>query len=150
MIGSDIVLLRANHIDEDIKAINHNLIGQGKGIQKEIKDLANTYKTIDKNICIFLYKEFRDRFYSHATSNSNEGIILYTLTLQQIDSKIEKSIYSYSINCGHKDKDNMIEETSYTKSLNNIECPYTINKYYLKNHRKYVLVVFICAFGSMD
>ena len=27
IIGSDVVLLRPNHIDKDIKAMNHNLIG---------------------------------------------------------------------------------------------------------------------------
>jgi len=72
------------------------------------------------------------------------------LTFQKIDSRIDKSIYTYPVGCSHKGKDNMIEETSYIESLNDIECPHTANKYYSKKHRKYVPVVFMHTFASID
>ena len=51
----------------------------------------------------------------------------------------------YPISYGYEGKDNINKETSYIKSLNDIEYPYTKNKYYLKKYGKYVLIVFMCA-----
>jgi len=102
-------------------------------------------KVLMKKKYISLYKEFIDGFYPHTILNSNEGIMLYTLTLQQIDSRIDKSIHTYPVGCDYKGKDYFYLKKSYIKSLNNIEYSYTINKYYSKKHRKYVPVVFMCA-----
>ena len=82
IIGSNIVLLRVNNIEDDIKAMTNNFIGGGCRIQKEIKELAGLCRTINKNMYIAVYKEFRDGVYPHAALNSNDGIILYTVTLQ--------------------------------------------------------------------
>ena len=45
-------------------------------------DLGNPDDEINNNMYITIYKEFRYSFYSYTIMNSNEGIFLYTFTLQ--------------------------------------------------------------------
>ena len=47
MIGSNIVLLRANKIEDNIKTMTNNFIKEGCRIQKKIKELAGLNRTID-------------------------------------------------------------------------------------------------------
>ena len=82
MISFDVVLIRVKNTENYIKSMTNNFISKGYRVQKQIKELASSYKKIDKNLYIKVYKEFRDGFFSHTILNSNEGILLYTLTLQ--------------------------------------------------------------------
>ena len=40
MIGSDVVLLRVNKIEDDIMSMNYNFMKEGGGMQNEIKEFG--------------------------------------------------------------------------------------------------------------
>ena len=62
IIGLDVVLIRAKNTEDNIKSITNNFISEECGMQKQIKELASSCKKIDENLCIAVYKEFKDGF----------------------------------------------------------------------------------------
>ena len=82
MIGSDVCLIKPKLVEDEMNSMNNNVIGQGKDIQDEIKQLTTQCVEIDEDVYTSLHKEFRDGFFPYSTMNSNEVILLHTLSLQ--------------------------------------------------------------------
>ena len=89
--------------------MNNNVIGQGKGIQDEIKQLDTQCVEVDEDVHMSSYKEFRDGFFPYSTMNYNEAILLHTLSLQQNDSRIDSSLCTCPAGLGQKGKISIIE-----------------------------------------
>ena len=82
--------------------------------------------------------------------NSNEVILLHTLSLQQNDSRIDSALTTCPVCLGHRSKLSIIEEITCIDSLDDMECPSRAKKYYSKKKGKFVKVVFMCSHVSMD
>ena len=110
-------------------------------MQNEIKELASSYRKKYEVIHAGVPKEFRESFFPCASLNSNDSIMLHTLSLQQHDSSIDKSICTYPVGCGHKSKKSMLLETSCIEITNDIENPSQAMKFYSKTNEKHKKVV---------
>ena len=58
MIGLNKVITQLSHINKDLLSMK-NFISVAKGIQKEIKEFAARYSSINKDICILVGKSLR-------------------------------------------------------------------------------------------
>ena len=83
---------------------------------------------------ILVYSEFRDSFLPHANLASKDSLILCTFTPKLIDSTIDSGIHAYPITLGHKNKDNILMETTYIKEINKLEDLNVGLKVYSKKH----------------
>ena len=81
LLGLDVALVRARHVNEDISKCNNNAIVDGLGIQKEIKELADTCNATYKDACMLPHIEFRDGFLPCTSLTTSEGLLLHTFTL---------------------------------------------------------------------
>ena len=109
MIGYDLCLIKHKLDEDEINSMNNNFIGQGKGIQDEIKQLPTQCVEVDDDIHMSLYKKIRDGVFPYATTNSNKRILLHTFSLQQNDSRIDSSLHTCPAGLGHKSKLSIIE-----------------------------------------
>ena len=150
LCGSNIAMLRPGNIREDIKECMLNVIGHGSETQKEIIDLARRCPQEDNDRYIICIKEFRDEFNPYSTNNTNNSILLHTMSIVPVDSTIDTPEYTYPVGCGHKDKNNMIHEKFYVETLNELMKPNNKKKFYSVKLRKYISVVIFHVGIMMD
>ena len=96
IIGLDIIMIRSRHVDEDLSSTKKIFIGSAKGVQIEIKELMARCSSVNKDADTLVVKKFKDGLNSNHGSNSNDSVILHTLTLQPIDSTIDNSTHTSS------------------------------------------------------
>ena len=123
LLGLDIALTRARHVNEDMSKCKNNAIVDGLDIQKEIKELSDTCDATCKDACILPCIEFRDGFLPHNSLTTSEGLLLHAFALQPRDSTHDSSTCTYPVALGHKSKDSMITETTHINDINNREDP---------------------------
>ena len=83
-------------------------------------------------------------FFPYAAMNSNKGILLHTLSLQQNDSRIDSSLCACLAGLGHKSKLSVIEEITCVNSLNEMEC-HSKAKNTIQRRSENILNQFLCA-----
>ena len=95
-------------------------------------------------------KEFRDEFNTYSTNNTNDSILLHTMSIVPVDSTVDTPEHTYPVACGHKDKNNMIHEKHYIETLNELMKPNNKKKFYSTKLRKYISVVLFDVGIMMD
>ena len=141
LIGSYIAMLRPTRIEEDIQSMKNNMIGNGKGLQEELVKLASMHLINDRDVYIIYCKEFCDEFNPHATNKTNNSVILHTFSTLPCDSTIDSSEFTCPIAVVDKYKNNIINETSYVDSINDLTNPSNKKLFYCKRLRKFIHVV---------
>jgi len=152
LIGSSIAMLDPDNIENDISRMSKNMIGHRKGLRKKLIELAakirNTkgYKEGTKKV-IVCFAEFRDDFNPYNGNNVNNSITLHTLSLVPIDSTVDSNEFTYPVAIGHKHMDNMLIETHYNTTLNEMMDPNNNKLFYSKVLKQFISVVlYPCGF----
>ena len=152
LIGSPIALLDPEHIEHDVSRMSKNIIGHGKGVKKGLIKLAAEIRSHTPKDCsikrrIVCITEFRDDFNPYHGNNINNSITLHTQSIIPLDSTIDSKEHTYPVAIGHKHKDNMIIETYYIETLNEIMNPRNNKLFYSSSEKEFLnIIVFPCGF----
>ena len=79
-----------------------------------------------------------------------KGILLHTFTLHQIDSRIDKLIFTYLATLGYKGKNSIVLEISLMRSMSKLEDRKFTTKISSSKYSSCIAIVILCAFISID
>ena len=127
-----------------------SMIGHGKGLQNQLRKLSSNVAKSQKNQtdcnkstiekCIVYFTEVRNDFNPCNSNNVNNSVTLHQLSIVPIDSTYDSNGFAHPIDIGYKNKENLLNENFFMKSLNKMMDPDNEMLYYSRLLGKFINV----------
>ena len=147
MLGLNIVILRARHMNEDTPQCKNNIIMNRLGMQKEIKESAKKCNKTGKDAHAVPFLEFYDGFLLCTSLTTSKELFFHASTLQARDSAHDSLTCAHPSTLEHKIKDKMIEEITCIDSIGD---PLMLFKMHSKERNTFIWVVLLLLLISID